>query len=723
MFYFLLRLFVYTLAAAIVMNVTPGLRLAPYPRFGEPLTTVLAYVGIGVIFAILHDFVRPVILVLAGRLYIWSLGSLALAVDILNFLLISYLAPTEWEISGWRFFSAVLGAVLMGVVVMALEALFGFDSPRMIEVRKTPLYWRWLAMLPGGRRNRLVESLRTRQMIAIIQSYGIDILVGLSPLRGFRQAMQKRIYRVRPRLIENDPAVKVRLMLQALGPSFVKFGQLVASRAELLPNAWRLELAKLQDEVKPFPYSEVEQVIRRELGAVPEEVFAEFEPQPLAAASTAQVHAATLKSGESVIVKVLRPNIEVIVRGDLNVMQELVNTLERRLRWLRKFGLGALFNEFAENVLTELDLSNEAYHARLLRHNMRRFPFVQVPATYAAYSTSKVVTQERVSGLKITDVAALEAAGIDRETLALEFFRAVLQQLLFDGFFHGDLHPGNVWVDPRTKKIIFIDLGMMGRLRPADRIALGQLIWALQERDATLVTRVLLGICEPAKPYDAVLERDVERLIDRHLLLSESPSISVIVTELIGLLTRHGLRPRRAFTLAFKTLGQGEAVMHVLMGDKPLATILEIVYQTMKELLLAQLEPQNLGKLIVKPLAHEVVGRLPALLAAGGALLDDFERGQTVFHLGPDELERKAAKLEASLARGQRRVILSISLVGVLLGSALVLLIPLEGRVSEPLKLIIHVAAGVGLSFSTFFTIVLLAQTLWQTWQGPREDA
>jgi uncharacterized membrane protein YvlD (DUF360 family) len=188
---------VYTTAAAIVMNVVPGLRLAPDPYLGEPFTTVLAYIIIGLIFGALHSFVRPVILFLTGRLYVWSMGLLALATDIFIFLLLSYLAPTAWQVGGSRLFSATLGAMLMGVIVMRLEALFGFDSPRVNDVRKTPFYWRWLGMLPTGRRNRLVESLRTRQMISTVRSYAIDILIGLSPLRGFRRSMQKLIYSLR----------------------------------------------------------------------------------------------------------------------------------------------------------------------------------------------------------------------------------------------------------------------------------------------------------------------------------------------------------------------------------------------------------------------------------------------------------------------------------------------------------------------------------------------
>lgn len=227
MAYFIIRIAVFTIAAALVLSIVPGLRLVPESSLPEPFATLFAYGVIGLIFGTLHSFIRPVILFLTGRLYIWSMGLLALVTDIFIFLLLTYLAPTAWQVGVARLFSAILGAILMGIVVLGLEALFGFDAPRVDQVRKTPVYWRWLGMLPTGWRNRIIANLRTQQMLNTIQSYGIDILVGLSPLSGFRRAMQKLMYRRHPRLIEDNPAVKLRLMLQELGPTFVKFGQMV----------------------------------------------------------------------------------------------------------------------------------------------------------------------------------------------------------------------------------------------------------------------------------------------------------------------------------------------------------------------------------------------------------------------------------------------------------------------------------------------------------------
>lgn len=724
MAYFFIRVVVNTLAAAIVMNLVPGLRLVPNSSLPEPFATTFSYITIGLIFGALHSFVRPAILFLTGRLYIWSMGLLALATDVFIFLVLSYLAPAVWQVGGSRLFSALLGAMLIGVIVMGLEAIFGFDAPRVTEVRKSPFYWRWLGMLPTGRRNRLVENLRTQQIISTIQSYAIDILIGFTPLKGFRRSMQRMIFRQRPRLVEDNPAVELRLMLQELGPTFVKFGQMAASRIEILPEAWRTELERLQDDVNPFLYTEVNQIIQRELGKPTEKVFASFDPEPLAAASTAQVHAATLSSGESVVVKVRRPDIEVTVKGDLNIIQDVLKLVERRVPWSRRFGLTTLFQEFAENVLTELNYTNESYNAHLLRHNMQKLPFVHVPLIHDLYSTTRVLTQERVVGVKISDVAALDAAGLNREELAVNFFRALLQQVIFNGFFHADPHPGNAWVNTETGRIIFLDMGLMGRLAQEDRFALGELIWALRDRDTQSVTRVLIAICKPARGYDLLaLHYDIERLINRTLLFDVSPpSLASMMSDLVAVIVRHSLQLRPEFTLAIKAIGQGEAIMRTLVGDKPMGYILDVAYTQMKDLFLAQFKLENIFSHTGAPLVREVMGRLPALQIAAKVFFDDFQRGQLAFQVNVNSIDQRVRVLQTALELGIRRVVLSVLLVGLLLGSTLTLLTPFEGRVSEFEGIAIRLIAKSGFVIGALLIIILLSYTLWQSIQKPMDS-
>jgi len=712
MIYFLVRLLVYSLSAAVVLNVVPGLLARGTDAPAAMLPPILAYLLVGIVFGALHSFVRPVMLVFTGRLYIWSLGLVAMVIDVLIFLGLSYLAQEGWSNPLERLATAFMGAVLMGVLVAVLDAVVGFDSPRQpSESRASPVYWQWLERLPGGERNRLVENLRTVQLITILRSYLIDIALGYTFLGPVRNFMKRILYRLRPRLVEESAAVKLRLMLQELGPTFVKFGQLVASRIEVLPPAWRAELETLEDHVRPFTFAEASALVAREFKMPLSQAFATFDPTPLAAASMGQVHAATLPDGTSVVVKVLRPNIEVQVRGDLNVLRDLIATLESRLRRVRRLGLSPLFDEFADLVVDELDFDNEAYQAEQLRHNLKEFPFVHVPAVYGDWSSRRILTLERVTGKKITDVKALGLDERGRRKLALQFFEALLQQVVLDGFFHADLHGGNVWYDRGQRQIVFLDMGQVGQLARGDRVRLAQLIWALHDRAAGPTARVLLSVCQPNVSVDvSALERDVRRLLNRHLLLHPTnPDVGELLGELVTLLMRHGLRLRREFTLAFKAMGQGEAIMRTLMGGEEADEVVDIAYRTLRDLVLRRLDPRKFVPDVLEPWTREVIGRVPNLVGAGLSLLDDFEHGRTALQLDVGNLTQRLESVERGFERGFRRMVLSISLVGLMLASALVVVAPLTEIILPAERIIIRIAAIVGVTVSTVSTVLVLA--------------
>ena len=269
-------------------------------------------------------------------------------------------------------------------------------------------------------------------------------------------------------------------MLQQLGPTYVKVGQMVSSRADVLPAAWRTELDKLQNTVPPFPYEQVEAIVRSELGAPPDALFASFDHEPLGAASLAQVHRATLPDGSEVVVKVQRPNVQAMVRADLGNMEDLARQAERRVTTARTMNLAAMIHEFGQGVLTELDYRIEAYHALRLAEVVEGIEGIHVPRVYLDRSSGRVITMEFVRGVKATNVAALDAAGVDRDLVARRFLRAIIKQVLVDGFFHGDPHPGNIVIDPETGALTFLDLGLMGELDSNRRLQLLGLMWALR---------------------------------------------------------------------------------------------------------------------------------------------------------------------------------------------------------------------------------------------------
>jgi ubiquinone biosynthesis protein len=339
------------------------------------------------------------------------------------------------------------------------------------------------------------------QVYETISAFGFEIALERGPLSGLRDWAQRFLRTADPRLRDLSVPAKVRVMLQQLGPTCVKIGQMAASRSEALPPGWGEELAKLQNTVPPFSWEEAEATIVRELGAPPETLFATIERTPLAAASLAQVHRATLPDGRPVVVKIQRPDIATMVRADLGVLQELSTTAEKRLEVARRLDLPGVVQEFAAGVVLELDYRNEAYHMRRMAGNLAAIPGVALPAVDDRRSAMRVLTMDYVEGVKISDVAALDAAGIDRAGIARTFLRAVIKQILIDGFFHADPHPGNVLVDTRDGTIVLLDLGLVGQLSFDQRADLLDLMASIQSKDSKAIAAVAMRLCTRRGPH------------------------------------------------------------------------------------------------------------------------------------------------------------------------------------------------------------------------------
>ena len=322
------------------------------------------------------------------------------------------------------------------------------------------------------------ESLRLQNSYNTITLYGMDFVLDRGIIGNTRRFFLEKLYGIPQPHGPVPLPVKVRLLLQELGPIYVKVGQLISSQAQALPSDWAEQFAKLQSNVRPFPYEQVNDIIVAELGASPEELFATIDHEPLAAASLAQVHRATLHSGEQVVVKVQRPNSQKQVKADVGIMDWLARLAAGRIGWARDIDLVGMVDEFGSQVLLELDYRIEAYNAFRLNQNLVTIPRVRVPVFYDNLSTERVLTMEFIEGFKITDIPTIEAAGFDRETLAQDFLRSTLKQILIDGFFHGDLHPGNVTVSRHDGTIIYLDLGMMGELELRERMNLISMLFA-----------------------------------------------------------------------------------------------------------------------------------------------------------------------------------------------------------------------------------------------------
>ncbi len=678
MIYFIVRVIVNALAVALTIAITPGIDLAP--DLEQKMIILLVYLILGTAFGLINALIRPLVLLVTGTLVIWTMGLFTFVINGLMFYLLSILTPNLVVINSPAIIWVILAGAIMGVVVTILEAIFGLDSPVIDDTGKSKFYWRWLGLLPGGRRNRIVENIRLKQVYDIIRRYSIDIMVGITPLAGFRRYMQRLIYPTKQVIAEESPPKAIRLMLQDLGPTYVKLGQMIASRSEMLPEEWEAELSKLQSEVDPFPYEEAHRIITEELGSPPEECFTSFETEPFAAASMAQVYRATLPEGEDVVVKVERPDINVTVRGDLNVIRNVVSTLEKRAEWARNFGFSGMVEEFAENVTEELDYENEAYNARRLKQTMNEFDYVSVPTIYGEYSTSKVITMEYMQGVKITENKALDAAGIDREELARAFIRVINKQVMIDGFFHGDPHPGNVLVELESGNIVFLDLGMMGQLTDEERMALFDVIWSLKYGDSHNLTRTLLRLSAHFKEIDEEeLQQDIDRLVQRYVIYSDSPpQLSDVVPVVLNLLFVYGLQLDRSFTIALKSMMQTEELVRTLAPELSfLNAAVEEVQGVMMEQLRGDVIYDGLKKHSLKT-AKTIVVNWPRWQRSAAKWVEQLESGQFAVRLDTSDVNKNINQVEKSLNRSVRSLVLALLLVGMLLGSAIISLAPIQ---------------------------------------------
>ncbi|HQY92504.1 AarF/UbiB family protein, partial [Caldilinea sp.] len=551
------HILIYALAVQLALWVLPGFR-------DDGVFGIVRFLLTGLVFGLLNVFLRPVLVLFTGRLIIRSFG---LFVVVINAMLLAVLAWLgNWQVA--NVFTLLFGGLVIGIVLALLDALLGVNRPFLRDADEQPRLWSFLVRLSGNRSNQLIANLRFQQVYDLIYRYlleiGLDRLPFVAPVR---QWVGKHIYGdARTTISGLSTPAQVRVMLQELGPTFVKFGQMISSRAEALPDDWQVEFNKLQSNVPPFPGQEAVALVEKALGKPIHELYAEFAVEPFAAASTAQVHRAKLHDGADVVVKVQRPNIVPKIKADLQVLNDVLQTIAARVEWMRENDILGIFGEFANNLVKELDYRNEAFNARQLADTMSSFAEVEIPTMYREYTTANVLTMSYVEGVKIINVEKIAAAGHDPERLARTFLRVMIKQLIFDGYFHGDAHPGNILVSLETGKVIFLDMGMMGMLNQQQRINLADLIWVLNGLDAYEIAETLLRLCTPFHDvHVAQFREDIDRTVVRYMRYpEEAGSLSAVLNAVFEVLASNGLRLGSELTMALKTLIQAEAIVHTL---------------------------------------------------------------------------------------------------------------------------------------------------------------
>ena len=343
--------------------------------------------------------------------------------------------------------------------------------------------------------------------------------------------------------------------LEALGPTFVKLGQLLSTRVDLLPPVYIEALARLQDSVEPFPFADAQRIIEEELGARLSKAFSAFEEKPIAAASLGQVHRAALRDGRVVAVKVQRPGVAETIAGDLQTLDEIAQFLGSHTDTGRRYDVSGMVDEFRAALTLELDYVSEAEHLRLIGRNLEEFEAIVVPQPVDGYTTRRVLTMDYITGTKVTAISPVVKVDLQRDVLADTLVRAYLKQIVVDGVFHADPHPGNVLVTD-DGRLALIDLGMVGRLSPHMQERLLKLLLAVSEGRGEEAADVAIALGEKLPEFnDAGFRRDITTLVNRigHQSVAEF-QIGRVFLELSQLINNNAMRAPAELTLLGKTL-------------------------------------------------------------------------------------------------------------------------------------------------------------------------
>jgi len=509
---------------------------------------------------------------------------------------------------------------------------------------------------------------RYQRIVRILFKYGFSDLVEGLRIDQYLETGLKMINRKpREEIEKHSRPARFRMALEELGPTFIKLGQVLSTRPDLISPEYLDELAELQDNVPPFSFAEVEKIFLAETGSKPGELFDKFDEQPLAAASIGQVHRGRLQDGNEVVVKVQRPDIEKIIAVDLEILAYLATLMEQYLEEVQGHQPSAVVQEFARSLSLEIDYRVELANIQRFARQFGAYKTIHVPCVYSDLSSERILTMEYVEGIKTSKVDVLRSRGYDLGLIAERGANLVMEQIFVHGYFHGDPHPGNVFILPGNV-ICFIDFGMMGRLSRQDREDFTDLMVAIVTKNDKKITDGVLSITIQFGEIDHdALSRDLGDLLDRYLYLPlQDLQAGKILQELLDLVQRHKLSIKPNLYLMIKALSTIEGVGLLLDPGLELVTLAEPYIKKVKK---ERLRPGRLAEGIgeasgeylklIQDVPEELRGILRQL--RGGRMKIAFE------HRGMEGLAKSLDKIS-------NRIAFAIVLAAQIIGSSLIIL-------------------------------------------------
>ena len=525
---------------------------------------------------------------------------------------------------------------------------------------------------------------RYRAVAALLLKYGHS--------RHIRESISGAPAHLEPHSPADHPAPEeLAADLERLGPTFVKLGQLLSTRADLLPPEYLEGLARLQDSVQPFAFEEVQRIVEEELGARLSKAFASFEEEPEAAASLGQVHRAALRNGRLVAVKVQRPNIAAQVQLDLEALHEVAAFLDRHSEAGRRYNILGIVEEFHATLLNELDYMREAASLRLIGQNLGDFEDIFVPQPVEGYTTARVLTMDYVRGTKVTSLSPLTRIDIDAQKLAESLIRAYLKQIIIDGVFHADPHPGNVFLTD-DGRLALIDLGMIGRISPQMQERLLKVLLAVSNGRGEEAADVLAGMGERLETFDEIaFRREISLLVSRHAHETlANLEVGRVFMQLNQVTARHGMRAPQELMLLGKTLLNLDHVARALDPDLDVnAAIRDNAADLMRQRLSKSTSSGGVYAAVLE--AKEFAERLPGRV---NRLLDALAASELKLKV---EMIDEGAVIEG-LQKVANRITLGLILAAMIIGAALIMQIETSFRLFgyPGLAMILFLIAGTG---------------------------
>lgn len=544
---------------------------------------------------------------------------------------------------------------------------------------------------------------RWRELQAVLFRYGFDVLIDTKEAKTIQATLKTLSLPLsipESRLQDLSVPERVRRMLQDLGPTYVKLGQILSSRSDLLPKGWVEELSKLQDSVPPFSFEDVERIIKEEVGSI-EDTFLFVDPEPIAAASIGQVHYAILNDFSQVVIKIQRPKVEDKIQADLDFVRETARFFHNSTDWGKKYGVVGIAEELIRTLMDELDYTIEATFADRLRRNMAKFEDILVPKIYWELTTKRVLTMEAVDGYKINDFESIASLDLDREHLSKIFIHSILHQAFINGFFHADPHPGNLMIEKKTKRLVYLDTGMMGSLLPEQRLTIGEIVQAIIRRDTEEILHLALSLGTPFQPINEnKLRRDMAHMINLYL---EAPmdrlEVSRLLSEVLTMIFEAGLRLPPVVGVAAKALLQAEGVARMINPD---VLVVEVMQDVSTQVYLNRLDPSAAFWDTVS-FAKDTRDLIRILPRTFTTILNDLKNGD--LKVGVEVVDLR--DIISNILIIANRVIVGLVLIGMIIGSALAMSVPTKDSLA-----IVPIIGVIGFVLSIVTALLLFLQVM-----------